>query len=79
MENKVPEIETIQVKYHQEGDGNQISGHNQTLTIKTVDAGGGTYFVIKTKRWAFDDINELIATLRDFQSRSSPAFLAKLK
>jgi hypothetical protein len=41
----------------------------QELTIKTEDAGGGTYFVLSSTRWAFDKIEDLIAVIRDFEKR----------
>ena len=44
----------------------------QELTIKTEDAGGGSYFIISSSRWAFDKIEDLIAVIRDFEKRVKP-------
>ena len=41
-------------------------GTMQYLGISRVDAGDGDYFVITTERWAFDDIDELVATIKRF-------------
>lgn len=39
------------------------------MTIKTCDAGGGTYYVLKTKRWAFESVEEISNVLNDFINR----------
>jgi hypothetical protein len=66
-ENKY-KVETINATYSQDADSNSVSDM-QFLEVSSEDAGGGTYYVIKTERWAFDTIQELIDTLTDFQSR----------
>lgn len=60
-------VARVSVEYCQEADS-CADGLN-FLRMRTEDAGGGTYFVIKTKRWAFDDIDELIEVLNDFKAR----------
>ena len=48
-------------------DGDSCSGEGmQALTVKTADAGGGSYVVIKTRRWAIDadGIDDFAAMLR---------------
>lgn len=35
----------------------------QQMAIEIADGGGGPYFVLKTDRWAIDDIEELKAIL----------------
>jgi hypothetical protein len=62
-------IEQITVKYMQEPDSNSSEGL-QFLEISTEDAGGGIYFVLKTDRWAFDNIDSLIKVLSDFNKRA---------
>lgn len=54
-------VEWMQV-YSQEGDG--CSPEGQDITIRRQDDGGGPYFVIETPRWAFNDLDELVALLR---------------
>lgn len=65
--NKVT-MTTASAEYLQEGD-DCSNGAIQSLHINTEDAGAGTYFVIKTERWAFDSIEELIDVLKDFEKR----------
>ena len=40
------------------------------LEFETTNGGGGTYWVMKTKRWAFDDPHELIEIIKDFIRKS---------
>ncbi len=60
-------IESIKVVYTQEDDLN--SEDIQELIIETGDNGGGKYFVLKTNRWAIDDIDEMVKFLKDFKKR----------
>ena len=57
----------VTVEYMQEPDSN--SSDLQTLEISTEDAGAGTYYVLKSDRWAFDNMEELINVLKDFEKR----------
>lgn len=43
----------------------------QFITIKTQNGGGGDFYVIETERWAFDNITELITTLKRFETAHS--------
>lgn len=36
----------------------------------TADGGGGNYFILKTKRWAINDVQELVDLLNDFKKRT---------
>ena len=63
-------IESLSATYQQEEDSSSTDGH-QFLKISTSDGGGGIYFVIKTERWAFDNIEDLIILLTDFKRRLS--------
>lgn len=60
-------IEEMSIQYSQDGDS--CDGEIQDIEIKTNDAGGGKYFVIKTERWAVDNVNELKLLLNDFTKR----------
>jgi hypothetical protein len=62
-------VNKMSVEYTQEADDCQANEDPQTLEISTHDAGSGTYFVIKSDRWAFDSIEEIIKIIHDFQSR----------
>jgi hypothetical protein len=54
-------IDTI--KFTQDGDSCD-SNNMQFLTIRQEDAGGGPYWIMNTDRWAFSDVDELVALLR---------------
>ena len=65
-----PKISEISVEYYQDEDSVGRDGFDiQELKIKTCDAGSGKYFIIETTRWAFDSIEELVATFKDFEKR----------
>lgn len=73
MESKeFPETDTevvrskCKITYSQKSE---INDEIDNLKIHTDTLGGGFYFVIKTKRWAFDDIQDLINILEDFKSK----------
>lgn len=57
----------MEVCYMQRCD--QHSDDLQELRINTDDGGGGTYYVLKTKRWAVDGPEELAKVLNDFKRR----------
>jgi hypothetical protein len=59
--------QTLEMTYTQEADC--CTSEEQYLTIKTDNGGGGDFFVIETKRWAFDTIEELISTLNEFKEK----------
>ena len=58
------------VNYSQESDCCGPQDEHNHLKIHTEDGGGGMYMVIETKRWAINEIDELIAILQDFKTRS---------
>lgn len=62
-------VNKMVVEYTQEADSN--SDGLQFLEVSTEDAGCGVYYVLKTERWAFDDINDLVKVLKDFEKRLS--------
>jgi hypothetical protein len=59
--------QTLEMTYTQEADC--CTSEEQYLTIKTDNGGGGDFFVIETKRWAFDTIEEFISTLNEFKAK----------
>jgi hypothetical protein len=63
--SKITTYISSQALFTQEGDS-CMPKHEQSLEIETLDAGAGTYFVIKTDRWAFDSIEELTTILNKF-------------
>jgi hypothetical protein len=46
--------QTLEITFTQEADCCSIE--EQYLTIKTENGGGGDFYVIETKRWSFDTI-----------------------
>lgn len=61
---KYDKMTRLTSSYFQEGDS-MIDG-DQQLELSIEDAGGGTYFVLKTDRWAFDSLEELSDLIQDF-------------
>ena len=56
----------VLAEYTQDGDCATNESIN-IIRIETEDCGGGNYFVIKTDRWAFDSIDEIINLINDFK------------
>ncbi len=61
---KYDRITNLTSSYFQEGD--TASTGDQCLELSTEDGGDGTYFVLKTDRWAFDSLEELSDLIQDF-------------
>lgn len=69
LESNPIAVESVRANYWQDSDTN---GHDsQSLELSTEEGGGGFYFVLKTERWAFDNIEEFVSVLKDFQGRLS--------
>ena len=62
-------VNKVSVEYTQEADSS--SDGLQLLEVSTEDAGAGVYYILKTERWAFDNLNDLIKVLNDFEKRLS--------
>lgn len=71
--DKKPQIlrQEVIVVYTQDSDGQQDTEYEdgQFLTIRSENCGGGDYFIIETNRWAFDNIDELVDTLKQFKEK----------
>lgn len=61
-------ISDLSTTYLQKADCCSSEDYNELL-IKAEDGGGCLFYVIKTDRWAFDDIDEVIDVLNDFKNR----------
>ena len=59
--------------YSQEGDSCQDNDNEQEITIESENAGAGDYYVIKTERWAFDNIEEFVKLLKSIKLRKEGA------
>lgn len=62
-------VTKVSVSYNQDCDSMDDTHDYQQLNLSTEDTGAGAYFVLETKRWAFDEIDDLIAILQDFKNR----------
>lgn len=68
-------ISKVSITYVQTADNNQNDKTNQYLTVETEDAWCDDditfpyYLTIKTDRWAFDNISDIIEILKDFENR----------
>jgi hypothetical protein len=61
-------IEEILITYSQECD--ELNDW-QSLKVFTNDNGAGKFIVFETKRWAIDNIEELIEILNDFKIKAN--------
>jgi hypothetical protein len=59
--------QTLEMTYTQDSDC--CTTEEQYLTIKTDNGGGGDFYVIETKRWAFDTVEEIIELLEQFKEK----------
>jgi len=55
-------------EYLQNGD-TESDFDVQSLKIRTVNCGDGSYYVIETSRFALDSIDEMVTILKDFENR----------
>ena len=65
-------LDDLKATYIQECDQSMNINREdfQELKIWLDSQGAGKYFVLETRRWAFDDIQELIDVLKDFKRRA---------
>jgi len=59
-----PRLIAARLTYEQDPDGDDPGGV-QELRVEVTDAGAGPYLVIRTRRWAFDSPEQLVAVLED--------------
>ena len=73
IEKGVPGMDTYvlsqELKMTFTQDGDCMDSEEQFLTIHTKDGGWGDYYVIETKRWTFDNIDELVEVLNKFREK----------
>lgn len=62
-------LQELKITFTQDNDCMESSDAGQFLEIHTENGGGGDFFVIKTKRWSFDNIDELVSTLNQFKEK----------
>ena len=59
----------FKLTFAQDNDDCESDDDGQFLTIRTENAGGGDFFIIKTKRWAINNIDEMIEILNQFKEK----------
>lgn len=57
----------------------RVGETGQDIEISMENGGGGSYIVIKTERWAVDDINELVGSMKKLLARMHTAEKEKKK
>ena len=58
---------SLKATYSQTQDGSDPSDEGyQFLRMKTDDCGGGTFYILQTKRWAFNNLEELLDLINEF-------------
>ena len=62
-------INKINVNYSQVNENETDTDDNLKLSI--CHQGAGFYYVLESKRWAFNNIDELVKILNDFQSKAN--------
>jgi hypothetical protein len=62
------DLHQLTMIFSQQADDLDNAGVNQHIEITTQDAGAGFYYVIKTERWAFDNVYQMKALIEKFQS-----------
>jgi hypothetical protein len=64
-------IELTEVYEQAEDNGGRPNETGQDIEISTCNAGGGSYIVLKTERWAIDeeDLDSFVQKLRDLLAR----------
>lgn len=61
-------VSEIKLTYSQENENNNSIIY--TLEVSTETQGDGFYFVIKTDRWAFEKVEDLVKVLNDFKNKA---------
>ena len=61
---------SMSATYFQGPDDNDPNQVDQEIEISVDDGGAGKYYVIKTRRWAFDKISDLVDLLKDFAAKA---------
>jgi hypothetical protein len=73
MTIKTATLMSVKAEWMQDDDDNG-NGNTQALTIEMTHAGAGPYLVLETKRWAFDEPEELLTVLDGFSEQVKPLF-----
>jgi len=71
MEETTTPFSTTEFKmtFVQDADSGQGNHGDQELEVFIDNGGAGDYYIIKTDRWAFDKIEELIDLLKAFKAK----------
>lgn len=63
--NNTLRVSRMSISYTQDADSCSMPEDVQDIKVSFDDAGGGPFLIIKTKRWACDNVDELAALLAD--------------
>jgi hypothetical protein len=69
MPDKIEKEYDLKAAFSQDKDCVGGKEDFQFLEIETADGGGGPFFVMKTKRWAFDKPEEVYNLLKEFEEK----------
>ncbi|GEM_PF-6015725 len=62
-------VNGVKVSYSQGDEDDELN--DQRLSIKIVHQGSGFYFQMKTNKWSFDSIDDLIKIFDDFKMKAN--------
>ena len=65
----MPELFEMKAVYLQDADCHQDDDNVQEIEISTKGIPPDFFYTIKTERWAFDDIGEIVSLISDFMKR----------
>ena len=63
-------VDGVKVEYIQSSDCVSHEDATQTLEIFTENNGTARFMILKTKRWAIGEIDDIVKVLQDFKSRA---------
>ena len=69
-QDEVVMVDDVKVSYIQSADCVSHEDATQELEIFTENNGTARFIVLKTKRWAIGEIDDIVKILKDFQSRA---------
>lgn len=59
MTRSEPRVRVWKASIQLQQEGDSLTESDQFLTVEAEDAGAGLFYTLKTRRWAFDSVEEL--------------------
>ena len=75
----MPELFELKAVYIQDSDCHKDNDFTQELEITAQGVPPDFFYTIKTERWAFDNIGEIVAVISDFMKRCENTKVSRLK